>query len=72
MRLCIQSIPGVVLKPCWGYGPLEKMRQLIRFWSQKVKGQGHIITAEASNTRWQLVVSEKVHRVVLNYKLHCS
>jgi len=26
--------------------------ELIRFWSQRVKGQGHIIAAEASNTQF--------------------
>jgi len=25
--------------------------ELVRFWGQKVKGQGHIIAAEASSTR---------------------
>jgi len=25
--------------------------ELIKFWGQKVKGQGHIIAAEASSTR---------------------
>ena len=28
--------------------------ELIRFWGQKVKGQGHIIAAEASNTRYSV------------------
>ena len=32
-------------------GALWDKDELVRFWGQNVKGQGHIIAAEASSTR---------------------
>ena len=40
--------------------------ELIRFWDQKVEGQGHIIAAEASTTRLSSFIMLNLFRHALN------